>query len=123
MGSVKEQLFYTLEELVDEELRTFQFFLYSNVVEGSQRIPKSRAFGLDRVATVELVVQTYGNKGAVTVTVDILKRMNFKQLAENLEEKCNEGKGSLRGSEKCNKKPFCECSHLWNFKRTSCKQD
>ena len=96
MGSVKEQLFYTLEELVDEELRTFQFFLYSNVVEGSQRIPKSRAFGLDRVATVELVVQTYGNKGAVTVTVDILKRMNFKQLAENLEEKCNEGKGSFK---------------------------
>lgn len=35
----------------------------------------------------------------------------------------NEGIGSLWGSEKCNKKPFCECSHLWNFKRTSCKQD
>lgn len=30
---------------------------------------------------------------------------------------------SLWGLEKCNKKPFCECSHLWNFKRTSCKQD
>lgn len=35
----------------------------------------------------------------------------------------NEGKRSLQGSEKCNKKPFCECSHLWNFKRTSCKQE
>lgn len=35
----------------------------------------------------------------------------------------NEGIGSLWASEKCNKKPFCECSHLWNFKRTSCKQD
>lgn len=35
----------------------------------------------------------------------------------------NEGMASLRGLEKCNKKPFCECSHLWDFKRTSCKQD
>lgn len=35
----------------------------------------------------------------------------------------NEGIGSLRASEKCNKKSFCECSHLWNFKRTSCKQN
>lgn len=35
----------------------------------------------------------------------------------------NEGIGSLWALEKCSKKPFCECSHLWNFKRTSCKQD
>ncbi|XP_041832831.1 NACHT, LRR and PYD domains-containing protein 12-like isoform X2 [Melanotaenia boesemani] len=99
MAFVKKHLFYTLEELVDENLRTFQFFLYSNEVEGFRRIPKSRAHGLDRVGTVDLTVQTYGYEGAVTVSVGILRQMGFNQLADELDEKCKEVTSSQAGKE------------------------
>ncbi|XP_035537014.1 NACHT, LRR and PYD domains-containing protein 12-like [Morone saxatilis] len=90
MASVPELLLNTLEELVDKELRTFQWFLYSNVLEGFSHIPKSRVEGVDRPGTVNLLVQTYGYDGAVTATVDILMRMKLKLWAETLKKKYDE---------------------------------
>lgn len=92
MASVPELLLDILEELVNEQLRTFQWFLYSNVLEGFPHIPKSRVDGMDRPGTVDLLVQTYGHDGAVTVTVDILTRMKLKLWAETLKTKYGEGK-------------------------------
>ncbi len=85
-----------LEELVDKELRTFQWFLYSNVLEGFSHIPRSWVEGVDRQDTMDLLVQTYGYDGAVTVTVDILMRMKLKLWAETLKKKYDEGKTCLK---------------------------
>ncbi|XP_030646313.1 NACHT, LRR and PYD domains-containing protein 12-like [Chanos chanos] len=84
MACVPELLLDTLEELVDKDLRKFQWYLYNDVLEGFPHIPKSRVDGVDRPGTVDLVVQTYGYDGAVTVTVDILMRMKLRLLAETL---------------------------------------
>lgn len=96
MACVPELLLATLEELVEKELRTFQWFLYSNVLEGFPHIPKSRVDGVDRLGTVDLLVQTYSYDGAVTVTVDILMRMKLKLWAETLKKKYDEGKICLK---------------------------
>uniref|UniRef100_A0A3Q0RVT6 Pyrin domain-containing protein n=1 Tax=Amphilophus citrinellus TaxID=61819 RepID=A0A3Q0RVT6_AMPCI len=85
MACVPELLLGILEELVDKELRKFQWFL-TNVSEGYTHIPKSRVDGVDRTGTVDLLVQTYGYDGAVTVTEDILLKMNLKLWAEKLKE-------------------------------------
>ncbi|XP_047430569.1 NACHT, LRR and PYD domains-containing protein 12-like [Mugil cephalus] len=87
MACVPELLLDILEELIDKELRKFQWFLYSNVLEGFQHIPRSRIEGLDREGTVDLVVKTYGYDSAVTVTVDIFTRMKLKLWAEKLQKK------------------------------------
>lgn len=100
MASVPELLLNTLEELVDKELRTFQWFLYSNVLEGFSHIPKSRVKGVDRPGTVNLLVQTYGYDGAVTATVDILMRMKLKLWAETLKKKYDEGKTCKKKKDK-----------------------
>uniref|UniRef100_A0A8C9XQE5 Pyrin domain-containing protein n=1 Tax=Sander lucioperca TaxID=283035 RepID=A0A8C9XQE5_SANLU len=96
MARVPELLLATLEELLDKELRTFQWFVSSNVLEGFPHIPKSRVDGVDRPRTVDLLVQTYGYSGAVTVTVDILMRMKLKLWAETLKENYDEGKICLK---------------------------
>uniref|UniRef100_A0A3B3UAR0 Pyrin domain-containing protein n=1 Tax=Poecilia latipinna TaxID=48699 RepID=A0A3B3UAR0_9TELE len=78
MANVKEQLLDIFLELPDEDLRTFQWYLYSSNLEGFLHIPKCKAEGLDRLRTVDLVVQTYGYEGAVSVTVIILEKMKQK---------------------------------------------
>lgn len=92
MARVPELLLATLEELVEKELRTFQWFLYSNILEGFPHIPKGRIDGVDRPGTVNLLVQTYGYDSAVTVTVDVLMRMKLKLWAETLKKNYDEGK-------------------------------
>uniref|UniRef100_A0A3B4UVI8 Pyrin domain-containing protein n=1 Tax=Seriola dumerili TaxID=41447 RepID=A0A3B4UVI8_SERDU len=96
MARVPQLLLETLEELVAEQLRTFQFFLFSGVLEGFPHIPKSRVDGVDRPGTVDVLVQTYGYDDAVTVTVDILVRMKLKLCAETLKKKYDEGKSMIK---------------------------
>lgn len=100
MACVPELLLATLEELVDKQLRTFQWYLYTNDLEGFTHIPRSRVDGVDRPGTVDLLVQTYGYDSAVAVTVDILLRMKLKLWAETLKKKYNEGKTYFKNT-KC----------------------
>ncbi|XP_047194603.1 NACHT, LRR and PYD domains-containing protein 12-like isoform X1 [Hippoglossus stenolepis] len=90
MARVPELILETFEELVDKELRTFQWYLYSNVLEEFPHIPKSKLDGVDRPGTVDLLVQTYGYDDAVTVTVDILTRMQLKLWADTVKKKYEE---------------------------------
>ncbi|XP_071358515.1 NACHT, LRR and PYD domains-containing protein 12-like [Trachinotus anak] len=99
MARVPELLLDTLEELVAEELKIFQFFLYNEVLEGFPHIPKSRVDGVDRPTTVDRLVQTYGYDDAVTVTVDILGRMKLKLRAEKLKNKYDEAPSNQVGKE------------------------
>ncbi|XP_029351495.1 NACHT, LRR and PYD domains-containing protein 12-like [Echeneis naucrates] len=85
--AVSQILLDTFEELVDEELKTFQFRLYNHDLEGLPHIPRSHVHGVDRLTTVGCLVQTYCYDGAVTVTVDILRKMNLILLADTLKKK------------------------------------
>lgn len=91
MSCVPELLFGILEDLVDKDLRKFQWYLHNNVLEGYTHIPKSRVDGVGRTDTVDLLVQTYGYDGAVAVTEDILMRLNFNLSAEKLKEDYSKG--------------------------------
>lgn len=92
MASVPELLLDTLLEFEDYQLETFQYYLYSNVLQGLPHVPRSRAKGANCPNTAELLVQTYGYSGAVTVTVDILMKMKCRLWAETLKKKYDEGK-------------------------------
>lgn len=96
MASVPQLLLDTLMELVDQELKTFHWYLYSQVLEGIVHISKSLVEGVDRPGTVDLLVQTYGTDGAVTVTVDILRRMKLVLWAETLKNNYDKGKTFLK---------------------------
>ncbi|XP_076869696.1 NLR family CARD domain-containing protein 3-like [Brachyhypopomus gauderio] len=86
MANIPEELLSVLEELKTTDLKTFQWHL-TTTVEDDKRIPKAHLENADRHDTVDKMVQKYGPDGAVEITVDILKKMDQNQLAEDLRTK------------------------------------
>lgn len=91
MASIPKLLLDILMEVDDEDLKTFQWHLYYNPKELAH-ISKAKIKGKSREDTVDVLVQTFGYEGAVTVTVDALSAMHFKQLSETLKNLYNNGK-------------------------------
>uniref|UniRef100_A0A3Q3WN86 Pyrin domain-containing protein n=1 Tax=Mola mola TaxID=94237 RepID=A0A3Q3WN86_MOLML len=63
------------------DLKFFQHLLSLQ----SDPIPISRLEAADRTRTVDLMVQRYHGEGARQVTKEILRTMEFQQLANQLE--------------------------------------
>uniref|UniRef100_A0A3P8Y680 Pyrin domain-containing protein n=1 Tax=Esox lucius TaxID=8010 RepID=A0A3P8Y680_ESOLU len=69
----QERLLATLEELCKDELMKFQWYLQQADELIYQmcfvKIPKCQLDNADRIDTVDVMVQTYGNDGAVKISV------------------------------------------------------
>lgn len=70
-----------LDSLGSEDLKFFQRLLSLQ----SDPIPVGRLEAADRIRTVDLMVQQYHTEGAKQVTEEILRTMNYKQLADQLQ--------------------------------------
>ncbi|KAL7838444.1 hypothetical protein AOLI_G00268480 [Acnodon oligacanthus] len=71
---------------MEEELKLFQWHLI-NTVEGSTRIPKAHLKNAKIPETVDEMVERLGVCKAVEVTLDVLKKINQNQQAEELRTK------------------------------------
>uniref|UniRef100_A0A674C013 Uncharacterized LOC115178540 n=1 Tax=Salmo trutta TaxID=8032 RepID=A0A674C013_SALTR len=74
-----------LEELTEDQLKTFQSNLTSGWMLGFPPIPKSQLRNTDIQVTVDQMVERYGPEGAVGITLMILRWMNRHDVAEKLE--------------------------------------
>ncbi|XP_029913846.1 NACHT, LRR and PYD domains-containing protein 12-like [Myripristis murdjan] len=82
--TVKELLLETLNDLGDDDLKIFQWFLQqTDSLEGLPAIPKSRLERADRPDTVDQMVQTY-NQHCLEVTKKVLMKINRNDLVQNL---------------------------------------
>nr|ACO13347.1 NACHT, LRR and PYD domains-containing protein 6 [Esox lucius] len=86
MGISSDELLAILDELGAAEVKRFQWYLNKGVLEGFPSIPKGRLEDKDRTDIVDTMVQAYNMDGAVTITVEILKKMNQNSLAGKLQE-------------------------------------
>ncbi|XP_073697816.1 protein NLRC3-like [Garra rufa] len=86
MASVKELLVNSLRELVQDDLKKFQWYLKHH-----ECVSASEMENADVLDTVDKMVAYFGPKETVKITVNILKKMNQNLLAEQLE---SEHKGS-----------------------------
>lgn len=86
MASVKDLLMDSLKDLV-EELEEFQWHLERD----HKCISKSEMKNANRLKTVDKMVACFGPQEAVKITVDILRKMNQNQLAEELENEHKKG--------------------------------
>ncbi|XP_071399641.1 NACHT, LRR and PYD domains-containing protein 3-like [Centroberyx affinis] len=83
MATHTELILGTLEDLGDEELKSFKWFLQqADILEGFPAIPKSRLEKADRQDTVDQMVQTYSAPGALDITVEVLKKINRNDLVQ-----------------------------------------
>uniref|UniRef100_A0A8C2FIE2 Pyrin domain-containing protein n=1 Tax=Cyprinus carpio TaxID=7962 RepID=A0A8C2FIE2_CYPCA len=83
MASVEELLMNSLKDLLEAELKDFQWYLQKD----HECISKSDMENADRVNTVDKMVACFGPEDAVKITVRILGKMNQNNLAEQLENK------------------------------------
>ncbi|XP_077054757.1 apoptosis-associated speck-like protein containing a CARD [Siphateles boraxobius] len=81
MASVEELLLNSLMDLLQDDLKLFQWHLRKN----HECISKSEMENADRLKTVDKMVACFGQEEAVKITVNILRKVNQNHLAEQLE--------------------------------------
>ncbi|KAK9976566.1 hypothetical protein ABG768_021771, partial [Culter alburnus] len=86
MASVEELLEKSLNELLEVELKKFQWHLKID----HTCISRSDVEKADILDTVDKMVACFGPEQAVKITVEILKKMNQNNLAVQLENKHNQ---------------------------------
>ncbi|KAM9465048.1 E3 ubiquitin-protein ligase TRIM35-like [Salvelinus alpinus] len=82
---VPELLLAILEELITEDLKTFQWYLTEAVLDDFPPFPKSKLENMDRLTTVDKMIKTSSYEGAVKVSLEILRKMKHNNLAEKLQ--------------------------------------
>ncbi|CAB1344233.1 unnamed protein product, partial [Coregonus sp. 'balchen'] len=85
MLDVPALLLTTLEELTEEQLKTFQSDLTSVQLDGFPPIPENQLENADRQGTVDQMVERYDPEAAVEITLMILKRMDQNDLTKKLQ--------------------------------------
>ncbi|MCJ8748193.1 hypothetical protein PDJAM_G00162140 [Pangasius djambal] len=76
-----------LDELGEEEVERFVFFLTHIPPEGFQSIPRGNLHQKSKVKVADEMIQRYGEQRALLATIHILKGMNKNYLASELEKK------------------------------------
>ncbi|KAA0721713.1 hypothetical protein E1301_Tti023040 [Triplophysa tibetana] len=85
MAFVRELLLNSLNDLTTPELEEFQWHLNHQI-----DIPASNMENSDVFDTINKVMESFNSDGAVKITSDILRKMNKKMLAEQLQNKHRE---------------------------------
>ncbi|XP_073803552.1 protein NLRC3-like [Danio rerio] len=98
MANVKQLLKNSLDELKDDELKDFQWYLMTD----HREISTAELENADRRKTVDKLVSCFGSERAVKITVDTLRKIKQNQLAEELEKKQQQG----AASETCKSPPI-----------------
>ncbi|XP_035531785.1 LOW QUALITY PROTEIN: NACHT, LRR and PYD domains-containing protein 3-like [Morone saxatilis] len=93
-----ENLLNTLEDLIDEELEKFKWYLKQpHILEGYKTIRVSELEKAERWKTVDLMVNTFNLDGALKVTKKVLERIYRNDLVQSLPETSSGPEGSHSG--------------------------
>lgn len=84
---VQELLLETLLDLDDEQFRMLKWLLSLNFLESCKPIPKSCLQNASRLDTVDKITESYGEELAVTITVEILRKIRNNKAADELQSR------------------------------------
>uniref|UniRef100_A0A673FRJ7 Pyrin domain-containing protein n=1 Tax=Sinocyclocheilus rhinocerous TaxID=307959 RepID=A0A673FRJ7_9TELE len=88
MASVSELLYNTLDDLVEDDLKRFR-----RLLKDDKKIRAGKLENAGVTDIVDLMLECYGDDEAVKITLNILRKINQNQLAEDLQEN-SEGKNN-----------------------------
>ncbi|XP_067438952.1 NACHT, LRR and PYD domains-containing protein 6-like [Thunnus thynnus] len=80
----KTDLINTLDDLIDDEFKTFKVYLRTEKVDNIKPIKRNQLEKADRLDTVDLMMQKYEFATAVKVMKSILKKINRNDLVREL---------------------------------------
>ncbi|XP_071359594.1 caspase b-like [Trachinotus anak] len=93
--AVPELLLDTLDGMNNADFGKFKWYLSIDVLDGCKPIPVSRLEDAPRTETVSKVIQTYGEELAVSVTHEVLRKMNMNNAAQKLKNAYAGGKTAV----------------------------
>lgn len=76
-----------LDEFVKDELRRFVFYLTRSPPEGFQSIPRGKVHQKSKEVVVDEMIEKYGEQDAPVVTIKILQKMKYNNLANKLQKR------------------------------------
>ncbi|XP_048015111.1 NACHT, LRR and PYD domains-containing protein 12-like isoform X1 [Megalobrama amblycephala] len=94
MASVKKLLHDTLDDLKKEDLKRLKSYLKEDGPVGAGKLEKAGVTDI-----VDIMMERFGAEEAVKITLNILRKMNQNQLAEELQNNYTEGQKSLGPAE------------------------
>ena len=80
----KTDLINTLDDLVDDEFKSFKSYLKDEKVDNTEPIKVNKLAKADRQETVDLMVQKYEFATAVEVMKSVLKKISRNDLVRKL---------------------------------------
>ncbi|KAJ8345369.1 hypothetical protein SKAU_G00295620 [Synaphobranchus kaupii] len=86
MARVQSLLISTLDNMLAEDLGRFKFWLSNDLPEGFKAIGKGKLENRGVVEIVDLMVEAYGVKDVVQVTLHALRKADQNDLTQRLEE-------------------------------------
>uniref|UniRef100_A0A3B3S3M3 Pyrin domain-containing protein n=1 Tax=Paramormyrops kingsleyae TaxID=1676925 RepID=A0A3B3S3M3_9TELE len=89
--SLADLLLRSLEELTEDELTKIKYNLIHLAYEKYQQIPRGQLENLDRMGIADKMIRSYGEVGALKVTLQILKKMNMNDLVQRMNEDLQKG--------------------------------
>ncbi|XP_047659209.1 uncharacterized protein si:ch211-114l13.9 [Tachysurus fulvidraco] len=87
MSSVGVLLLEALDELVKDDLERFKWHLMRNNAQGFEPISRRKLENAKQHDVVDLMVNQYGSPEAAKITVQVLRLIGQKKLANDLEKK------------------------------------
>ncbi|XP_073453415.1 NACHT, LRR and PYD domains-containing protein 3-like [Aquarana catesbeiana] len=106
-------LVYTLEDLTNQDFKRFKNKLSDFSYQGGKRVPRGRLEHEDCVAVKDILIDFYGDRTALEVTVQVLKAIGLKGIANRLVEHVQTDMQLLRiSSDECLKECREDYMHL-----------
>uniref|UniRef100_A0A674KD62 Pyrin domain-containing protein n=1 Tax=Terrapene triunguis TaxID=2587831 RepID=A0A674KD62_9SAUR len=110
-NTLRDHLLLTLEDLGEDELKKFKFKLHEMPLkEGYEHIGRGTLKKVDVIDLTDKLISCYEGNYAVEMTVEALKSINERDLAEKLAKAT--GNGKWQPQEK-NQPPSLNILHVW----------
>lgn len=89
---VPQLLFEKLQDLPNDDFETFKWYLSMKILDSCRPIPKSLLENKGRREIVSRMIDSYCEELAVKVTVEILRKMNVNNIADEIQSRFEEGR-------------------------------
>lgn len=96
--NVRYSLLQALDNLIEDQFERFKWELSKTVYGGKRNIPAGHLENAAKHKVVDLMCGCYGENSALFLCIDVLEKINVRDVAERLKEATQKGKKHVRSN-------------------------